>query len=84
MQIKSETQCHESQKFYYQVAEYAFLIQNIYFYQNAPHIKRATAPQSLIKIYRTEDGPSEKLDFSRPYCSILFTNSEYATLFEMP
>ena len=29
MQIKSEMQCHESQKFDYHVVEYAFLNQNI-------------------------------------------------------
>ena len=39
---------------------------------------------SFIKIYMTENGPSEKLDFSMPCCSILFTASEYTTLFEMP
>ena len=83
MQIKSKMQHHESQKFHYQVAEYAFLIQNIYnFYKNAPHIKQATAPQSLVKIHRTENGLSEKLDFSMSCCSILFTDSEYTTLFE--
>ena len=54
------------------------------FYKNAPRIKRATAPQSLVKIHRTENGPSEKLDFSMPFCIILFTDSEYTTLFEMP
>ena len=54
------------------------------FYKNAPHIKRDRAPQSLIKIHRTKNGPSEKLDFSMPCCSILFTNSEYITLFETP
>ena len=32
----------------------------------------------------TENGPSEKLDFSMPCCSILFTDSEYTTLFETP
>ena len=32
----------------------------------------------------TENGLSEKLDFSMPFCSILFTDSEYMTLFEMP
>ena len=30
------------------------------------------------------NGPSEKLDFSMPFCSIFFTDSEYTTLFEMP
>ena len=39
MQIKSKTQLYESQKFHYQVAEYAFLIQNILLYKNAPRIK---------------------------------------------
>ena len=29
MQIKSEMQHHESQKFHYHIVEYAFLIQNI-------------------------------------------------------
>ena len=47
-------------------------------------LKPATAHQSLVKIYRTETGLSEKLDFSMPCCSILFTNSEYTTLFETP
>ena len=85
MQIKSKTQCYESQKFHYQVVEYAFLIQNIYnFYKNAPCIKQATAHQSLVKILRTENGLLEKLDFSMPFCSIFFTDSEYTTLFEMP
>ena len=69
MQIKSEMQLYESQKFHYQVAEYAFLIQNIFLFKNAPHIKRATAPQSLVKIHRTENGLLEKLDFSMPFCS---------------
>ena len=32
----------------------------------------------------TENGPSEKLDFSMPFCCILFTDSEYTTLFETP
>ena len=32
----------------------------------------------------TENGPSEKLDFSMPCCSILFADSEYTTLFESP
>ena len=32
----------------------------------------------------TENGPLEKLDFSMPFCSILFTDSEYTTLFGMP
>ena len=54
------------------------------FYKNAPRIKRDRAPQSLVKIHRTENSPSEKLDFSIPCCSILFTDSEYITLFEMP
>ena len=31
----------------------------------------------------TENGPSEKLDLSMSFCSILFTDSEYTTLFEM-
>ena len=53
-------------------------------YKNAPRIKRATAHQSLVKILRTENGPSEKLDFSMPFCSILFTESEYTILFETP
>ena len=35
-------------------------------------------------MHRSKNGPSEKLDFSMPYCSILFTDSEYTTLFEMP
>ena len=83
MQIKSETQCHESQKFDYHVVEYAFLIQNN-FYKNAPHIKGAGAPQSSVKLFRAKNAPSEKLDFSMPYCSILFTDSEYITLFKMP
>ena len=48
------------------------------------NIKRARAPQSLVKIHRTENGPSEKLDFSMPCCSILLRESEYITLFEMP
>ena len=85
MQIKSETKCHESQKFDYHVVEYAFLIQNIYnFYKNAPRIKQDRAPQSLVKIDRTKNGPSEKLDFSMACCSILFTDSDYIVLFEMP
>ena len=54
------------------------------FYKNAPHIKQTTAPQSLVKIHRTKNGPSEKLDFSMPCCSILPRESEYITLFEMP
>ena len=54
------------------------------FYKNAPCIKQTTAPQSLIKIYRNENGPSGKLDFSMPCCSILFTDSEYTTFFETP
>ena len=83
MQITSKTQRHESKKFHYQIAKYAFLIQNN-FDQNAPRIKRATAHQSLVKMYRTKNGLSGKLDFSMPYCSILFTHSEYTTLFEMP
>ena len=32
----------------------------------------------------TENGLSEKLDFSMPFCSILFIDSEYTTLLEMP
>ena len=32
----------------------------------------------------TENGPSEKLDFSMPFCSILFTDTEYTILFETP
>ena len=54
------------------------------FCKNAPRIKRATAHQSLVKIYRTEIGPLEKLDFPMPFCSIFFTDSEYTTLFETP
>ena len=84
MQIKSETQLYESQKFHYQVAEYAFLIQIYNFYKNAFRIKQATAHQSLVKILRTKKGLSEKLDFSMPCCSILFTDSEYTTLLETP
>ena len=48
------------------------------------HIKGAGAPQSLVKLYRAKNAPLEKLDFSMPYCSILFTDSEYITLFKMP
>ena len=51
---------------------------------NAISIKGATAPQSLIKIHRTKNGLLEKLDFSMPCCSILLTDSECTTLFEMP
>ena len=48
------------------------------------HIKGDGAPQSLVKLYRTKNGPSEKLDFSMPCCSILFTDSEYITLLSTP
>ena len=54
------------------------------FYKNAPHIKRARAPQSLVGLHRWLNRPSEKLDFSIPCCSILFTELEYIALFEMP
>ena len=37
-----------------------------------------------LKIHRTENSLSEKLDFSMPCCSILLRESEYITLFEMP
>ena len=47
-------------------------------------IKGAGARQSLVKIYRMKNGPLEKFKFSMPCCSILFTDSEYITLFEMP
>ena len=46
-------------------------------------LSKLTAPPSLVKIHRTENGLLEKLDFSMPCCSILFTESEYTTLFEM-
>ena len=52
------------------------------FYKDTP--KGAGAHQSLVKIYVTKNGLSEKFNFSMPYCSILFTDSEYITLFEMP
>ena len=45
---------------------------------------RARAPQSLVQIHRTENGLLEKLDLSIPYCSILFTDSDYIVLFETP
>ena len=45
-------------------------------------IKGTGAHLSLVKIYRTKNKLSEKLDFSMPYCSILFADSEYITLFE--
>ena len=54
------------------------------FYKNAPCVKRARAPQSLVGLHRWSNQPLEKLDFSIPCCSILLTNSEYITLFEMP
>ena len=47
-------------------------------------IKGAGACQSLVKIYRTKNGLSEKFEFSMPCCSILFTDSEYITLIDMP
>ena len=37
-----------------------------------------------LKVWLNYIGPLEKLDFSMPYCSILFTDSEYITLFKMP
>ena len=38
-----------------------------------------------LKYIGPKNGPlSEKLDFSMPYCSILFTDSEYTILFETP
>ena len=48
------------------------------------HTKGDRAPQSLVKIYRTQNGSSEKLEFSIPCCTILLTDSEYITLFETP
>ena len=53
-------------------------------FRNAINIKRATAHHSLVGLHMTENGPLEKLDFSMPFCSILFTDSEYTTLLEMP
>ena len=46
-----------------------------------PSILRELEP---LKIHRTENGPSEKLDFSMACCSILFTDSDYIVLFETP
>ena len=48
------------------------------------HIKGAGAPQSLVKLYRAKNAPLEKLDFSMPCGSILFTDSEYITFFKTP
>ena len=79
MQIKSEMQHHESQKFHYQVAEYVFLIQNI-----KTHLILSKLQPLKVWLHRTENGLSEKLDFPMPCCSILFTDSEYTTLFETP
>ena len=38
----------------------------------------------IVGLHRWSNRPLEKFDFSMPYCSILFTDSEYITLFEMP
>ena len=47
-------------------------------------ILNARAHQSLVGLHRWSNQLSEKLDFSMPHCSILVTDSEYITLFEMP
>ena len=46
-------------------------------------IKEARAHQSLVGLHRWSNQPLEKLDFSIPYCSILFTDSEYIAIFEL-
>ena len=38
----------------------------------------------LRKLEPVKNGPSEKFNFSMPWCSILITDSEYITLFETP
>ena len=38
----------------------------------------------LGRLQASQKGPSEKFNFSMPYCSILSTDSEYITLFEIP
>ena len=53
------------------------------FYKNTPLIKQATAPESLVEIYWTQNGLLEKFDFSLPCCSICFTDSKYVTFIEM-
>ena len=52
--------------------------------KNAPPIKQAGAVQSLIKLHRTKNGPSEKLHFLSHLVAFFFTDSEHITLFEMP
>ena len=47
-------------------------------------IKGARAHQSLVGLHRWLHRPLEMLDFSIPYYSILFTDSEYIPLFETP
>ena len=49
-----------------------------------PSILSELEPLSLVKIHRTENGLSEKLDFSIPYCSILFTDPKYITCSKTP
>ena len=40
-------------------------------------IKGSGACQSLVKLCRTKNGLSKKLNFSLPCCSILIIDSEY-------